>query len=111
MESSRARGRLALAKKFQGLLSCKAHWYRIIAPSSDEPNCGMICSTFPSLSELVSLEDGLFNQVLVELGLACYRRGSVCSPNLHAWEMLISEFDIHIEIRKFTIQNRHRHYL
>ncbi len=69
MDSSHARGRVALAKLFQGLLSSKAHWYRIVAPSSDEPHCGLILSTFPSLLELLSLEDELFNQELVGLGV------------------------------------------
>jgi len=102
-----------LAKFFQGLLSSKAHWYWIKAAKSDEPRCDLICSTFPLLSYILSFEDKVFNQVLVELGLASYRRGDsgMCSQNVHGWEIFISEFDMDIEITKFTIQNHHRHYL
>ncbi len=112
MNSSRGRGRLALAKFFQGLLSSKAHWYRIIPPRPEDPHCDLIRATFPSLSDLLSLEDGLFNRLLVELGLAKYRRDTnVFSPFAKGWEMFISEFDLPIEFTVVTLGNRSRHYL
>jgi hypothetical protein len=100
MDSSSMKGRLALAKFFAGLLSSKAHWYHIVSPSHNEPHSGLIRSTFPSLSDLLSFEDEICDQLLVKLGLVCYWRGiaSMCSPIIHAWEMLIMEFDLHIEI-------------
>jgi hypothetical protein len=64
---------------FQGLLLDKAHWYRIVAPSSDEPHCGLICFAFPSLLEFLSLEDELFNQVLVEYWASCVTEEVVCA--------------------------------
>ena len=112
MNSSRGRGRLALAKFFQGLLSSKAHWYRIIPPRPEDPHCDLIRTTFPSLSDLLSLEDGLFNRLLVELGLAKYRRDTnVFSLFAKGWEMFISEFDLPIEFMVVTLGNRSRHYL
>ncbi len=101
-----------MAKFFQGLLSSKAHWYRIIPPRPEDPHCDLIRTTFPSLSDLLSLEDGLFNRLLVELGLAKYRRDTnVFSLFAKGWEMFISEFDLPIEFTVVTLGNRSRHYL
>jgi hypothetical protein len=66
----------ALAKFFNALLLSKAHWYQILAPSSDEPQHVLIRSTFPPLSDLFSLSNYSTAELFVQLGLAWHKKGN-----------------------------------
>jgi hypothetical protein len=103
-------GRHAIAIFFHALMTSKAHWYRILTPSSEEPHFDLVCSTFPSLSDLLSLDDEYTNRLLVQLGLAWYKKGHF-SPLISAWRDVISEFQLHAEVTLFSINGRQRLYL
>ena len=93
----------ALANFFQGLLSSKAHRYRVVAAKSNESNCDLIRSTFPSLLYLSSLEDEIFNQVLVELGLG------ITFDWVHGCLLLFGESlckKVHMMFQSFTLHQR-----
>jgi hypothetical protein len=103
-------GRQALAKFFNALLSSKAHWYRILAPSSDEPQHVLIRSAFPPLSDLLSLSDYSTAELFIQLGLAWHKKGNH-SPLLKAWESFIAEFKLPTEIITFSIKAKQRLYI
>jgi len=90
---------------FNALLSSKAHWYRIITLTSDKPQQLLIKSTFPSLSTLFSLDEYFTCNLLVQLGLAWYKKGSY-SPLKTAWDNFIAEFKLHAEVTNFSINGR-----
>ncbi len=50
-------GRTALADFFRRLTPSKAHWYAIIQADNNEGIMSLMHSTFPALSELLSLDD------------------------------------------------------
>jgi hypothetical protein len=62
---------------------------------------------FPPLSDLLSLEDRLLNDLLIELGLSSSRG----SPLHDKWNVFKGEFNIDIEIAKVTLNNKHWIYL
>jgi hypothetical protein len=99
-----------LANFFNALLSSKAHWYRIIAPTSDKPQHHLIQATFPSLSNLFSLDDNFTSHLLVLLHLAWYKKGNY-SPLLTAWENFITEFKLPAEITTFSISSKQCFYI
>ena len=89
----------------------KAHWYTIIPPSADEPTGPFICSIFPSLSDLLSLDDNIWKALLVHLGLASYWHGTLCSPYQAAWERFIGEFKLKVEVSAFKLAWKQRYFV
>jgi hypothetical protein len=110
MESLCFGGRQALAKFFNALLLSKAHWYRILAPSSDEPQHVLIRSNFPPLSDFFSLSDYSTAELFVQLGLAWHKKGNH-SPLLKAWESFIAKFKLPAEITTFSTKAKQHLYI
>jgi hypothetical protein len=96
-------GRSALAEFLSNLMPSKAHWYVIIPPRVEECNSRFIRSVFPSLSDLLSLDDSIWRALLVHFGLASYWRGTVCSPLIASWERFIGKYQLKIEATQFKI--------
>ena len=101
----------SLAKCFHKLTPSKAHWYSILPPSNDEPNASFIRSIFPSLSNLLSLDEDLWKAILVHLGLASYWCGTVCSPYQAAWERFIGKFKLKVEVSAFKLARKQRYFV
>jgi hypothetical protein len=99
-----------LANFFNALLSSKAHWYRIITPTSEEPQHLLIKSNFPFLSTLFSLDEYFTCNLLAQLGLAWYKKGSY-SPLKTAWDNFIAEFKLHAEVTNFSINGKQHFYI
>lgn len=91
-----------LANIFKALLSSKAHWYQIRAPTSEEPQHLLIHSIFPSLMSHFSLDDNFAAEFLVLLGLAWYKKGNY-SLLLTAWEKFIMEFKLMLKLKHFQL--------
>jgi hypothetical protein len=70
LSSSIMIGRSGLAEFLHNLMPSKAHWYTIIPPHVDEHNSCVICSVFPSLSGLLSLDDSIWLALLVHFWLS-----------------------------------------
>jgi len=100
-----------LANFFHKLSQSKAHWYSILPPSNNEPNASFIRSIFPSLSDLLSLDEDLWKAILVHLGLASYWRGTVCSPYQAAWERFTGEFKLKVNVLAFKLAWKQRYFV
>ncbi len=104
-------GRTALADFFRRLTPSKAHWYAIIQADNNEGIMSLMHSTFPALSELLSLDDAEWSDLLVDLGLAYYWRGTSCTPLIASWERFIGEYQLKVEVTHFKIGTRQRLFL
>jgi hypothetical protein len=62
-------GRVALADFFFLLSLQKAHWYLIIMPTKIDDDYDLLCSTFPPLSYMLSLEEQLVRKLLLDCRL------------------------------------------
>jgi hypothetical protein len=93
------------------LMPSKAHWYVIIPPRVEECNSCFIHSVFPSLSDLLSLDDSIWRALLVHFGLASYWHGTICSPLIASWERFIGEYQLKIEATQFKIRGKQRLFL
>ncbi len=104
-------GRSALAEFLHNLSPSKAHWYTIIPPCVEEHNSCFICSVFPSLSDLLSLDDSIWKALLVHLGLASYWRGTICSPLIASWERFIGKYQLKIQTTLFKLGGKQHLFL
>jgi hypothetical protein len=104
-------GRTALAEFLQRLTPSKAHWYAIIQADPGEEIISFMHSTFPSLSELLSLDDQIWRDLLVDLGLAYYWQGTSCTPLIASWERFIGEYQLKVEVTHFKVGSRQRLFL
>jgi len=109
IDLSCSRGPQALANFCNALLSSKAHWYQIIAPSSDEPQHVLLRSIFPPLSDPFSLNDKHTFEILVMLGLVWCKKGNY-SPLVKEWENFIKGFQLHAGMTTFSISNKQQRY-
>ena len=115
--------RSALAEFLQGMERQHAHWYRVFDPpsssstSQDEKQMKLkqnLSLTFPSLSTLTSLCEGLMEEVLLQCRL-CKRTKHTQQINLaldyDAWHTFKFEYNLNIEMTKCKIGSQSHLYL
>jgi len=117
--------RSALAEFLQGVERQRAHWYCIFDPlsllssmSQDEKLATKLMQilslTFPSLSTLTSLCEGLMEEVLLQCRL-CKRTKHTQQINLaldyDAWHTFKFEYNLNIEMTKCKIGSQSHLYL
>ena len=110
MSSPRNIGRQALADFFRAMVAHRAHWYSILIPEDETYSTSRLCSVFPPLSSLLSIDGGIMKQVFKVCGLL-YTRGRISSPLLNAWEEFLVEYQVDAEMTTFSIERKKRCFI
>jgi hypothetical protein len=67
----------SVLKFLHSLSPSKAHWYNIIPPCVEKHNSCFICSVFPSLSDLLNLDESILEGAVgafrLSILLGCYQ--------------------------------------
>ncbi len=101
----------ALTEFFSAIENEKAHWYR---PFEDEACDMLIKSSFPSLANLMKVEERHVRRLLLYVGLAKekeFRGRKIVYAVQQGWDNYISQHKLHLETTYFEINKKRLFYI
>jgi hypothetical protein len=110
MEKARTIGVSAFAIFFIAVAPQKAHWYNLMTPSTSDASRADINAVFPPLSLLLNLDKTTMEKVLEACSLS-WRKGDKSFPTLQAWENIIADYKLDIEVTTFIIASKWHYFV